>query len=351
MKYIICHPREIDSTARRLTNQLLRDGSSLSIVLELILSTAASNLQYTRSLALVAKRITEHLKSRGSGIAGLFQEEIGDLSLAVFIRHFMDAFERGTDKTRLDDNIVPDVMPLAISAFIGDLTSMGLISFTAFDACMGFLMKRIRTRLHIRCLQHLLGHAGARHLPQITVPYVRDCARMVRKRADKHLQCYSLEEDELRELMKDIVTRHIGSYYREEWDRRLDLDLALQASVVHFLPGRCDTRSISPDGSESGSVSTSSLLASPRSKSSSLTLSPASSVDSANSIDEAKKGKAAVASHAARGSVDDAHRGLHTHQNGNRQAAGNDDNADPAPLVIYAPQPIRPAQSYQWLWL
>lgn len=83
-------------------------------------------------------------------------------------------------------------MPLAISAFIGDLTSLGLITFTAFDACMGFLMKRVRTRLHLCCLYRLLGHAAARYCPEITLTYVRECARTVRRRAEKHLQCYSL---------------------------------------------------------------------------------------------------------------------------------------------------------------
>lgn len=91
MKYPICNPREIEATAQRLGYQLLHDGSTLHVALEFLLATAASNHRYTRSIARVARRIVEilELEGKGSFMATLFREEMGDMALAIFIRHFM----------------------------------------------------------------------------------------------------------------------------------------------------------------------------------------------------------------------------------------------------------------------
>lgn len=84
------------------------------------------------------------------------------------------------------------VVPFAISAFIGDLRCLGLLSFEVFETCVAFLLNRIQTPMHLRCLRILFSHAGAYNRCGFQVSSLFKCHAVIRKRAAQFIGIYTV---------------------------------------------------------------------------------------------------------------------------------------------------------------
>ncbi|KAF8952908.1 hypothetical protein BDZ97DRAFT_1767921 [Flammula alnicola] len=240
MRFPICSIRDIEQTAFMLVNTILSRKETLGAVVEYILATAVSQIEYTRSLAIVVKLMVDDLQWRNTDLHITFQDEITDLAQATYLEYWSEILgcvPKGSSESSLLDS----VEPLAISAFIGDLASFGLLSFGLFEASVKFLMNRMKSRHHLRCLRMLFSRGGAYHRSELTPAFLSDCLDVVRTRCVQFFGHFTVEEHMLKELINDLIDREPHEYYPQYFDRRLDLEEVLMASVCPVK------RSASPD--------------------------------------------------------------------------------------------------------
>ncbi|KIM35827.1 hypothetical protein M413DRAFT_32183 [Hebeloma cylindrosporum] len=230
IQFPICHPRDIEQTALHLVATLLSRKDSLEDVIMHIHTTAMTRADYTRSLALVVKMMIDDLLWRNSDMDATLQDEIVDLAVATWIDYWNislgcapDGYEPSTETNFVD--------PFAISAFIGDLRCLGLLSFEVFETCVAFLLNRMQTPMHLRCLRLLFSHGGAYTRCGFNVPSLFKCQEVIKKRSAHFIRMHTVEEYLLHEVINDLINRELGSYYGQYWDERLDLEDALMGSV------------------------------------------------------------------------------------------------------------------------
>lgn len=97
--------------------------------------------------------------------------------------HSQTVFESDTDYMNTTE--ASPIDPIAISAFIGDLTSLGLLPYDLFKVLMEFLMNRMSTRLHIDAIHAMLSHAAAHPTPKLPLTFLYECRAIVKRRSKK----------------------------------------------------------------------------------------------------------------------------------------------------------------------
>lgn len=88
MIYQMCHEKEIMATATDLVDKLVARNDILEDVLDLLLTTAVTRREYTRSLAYVVKIMAHELTKRKSGLDATFSEHVNDIATATFIDYW-----------------------------------------------------------------------------------------------------------------------------------------------------------------------------------------------------------------------------------------------------------------------
>lgn len=82
--------------------------------------------------------------------------------------------------------------PLAVSAYVGDLYAMQLLSADMVKACITFLVNRIRTPFHIHCVERLLDRANSSQIAsRLDSCFLLDCVRAI-QRSHLHTKHISL---------------------------------------------------------------------------------------------------------------------------------------------------------------
>ena len=72
--------------------------------------------------------------------------------------------------------------PLALSAYVGDLYAIQLLPDDMLKACITFLVNRVRTPAHLRCVEHLLNHANSSQIiPRLEAYFLLDCIGAIQR--------------------------------------------------------------------------------------------------------------------------------------------------------------------------
>ncbi|KDR76590.1 hypothetical protein GALMADRAFT_210529 [Galerina marginata CBS 339.88] len=226
----ICHPHDIEGVALNLTNKLLSCKDILNDVVLHIHTTAVTQRRYTRSLALIVKLMVDDLFWRNSDLYVTVQDEIVDLAVATFTDYWLATLDCVPKEHR--NPVEPSyVDPLAICAFIGDLSSLGLLSFGMFEMSALLLIFNMKTRLHLQCLRTLFSHAGAHATDEMSSFFLYECMDLVKARCKRHLRIFTVEEQQFRHVLNHIIYRDPREYFPQFWDKRLNVEEALMASV------------------------------------------------------------------------------------------------------------------------
>ncbi|KAF9556774.1 hypothetical protein CPC08DRAFT_752317 [Agrocybe pediades] len=153
----LCDVQDIKRTALHLAEKVTLRPDIVEDVAAQIHITAITQLECTRSLVLLIQIILDELSFyRDRALSEAFSKEIVDLATSTYV-YFWTARQHASNKARRE----MDIDPGAISSFVGDLASLGLISFERLD----------------RIILHFLGAMSSRddifaeffdaHAPQI----------------------------------------------------------------------------------------------------------------------------------------------------------------------------------------
>ncbi|CAA7257427.1 unnamed protein product [Cyclocybe aegerita] len=248
----ICHPREIEHTAALYVNGSDTSIATSSAVIQQIHIAAITQPKYTRSLALVVNKMLQDLHWRNVHLHVTFQETILDLAQSTFLNYWNHVFH-GT-RAELDDDDdfcevnMDAIDPLAVSSYIGDLFSLGLLSFKMFDRAATYLVSRMTKLSHIHCVYALFAHAGAYYNPQMSRDFLRGCLGLVRQSAPYIKDAYP-DARLLIDLFHYLMFRIPRQIIPQRWDRTMNLEDTLQATVLSPLASssqRSISRTISP---------------------------------------------------------------------------------------------------------
>ncbi|KAJ3505749.1 hypothetical protein NLJ89_g7255 [Agrocybe chaxingu] len=248
----ICHPREIEHTAALYVTGSDASLATLAAVIQQIHIAAITQPKYTRSLALVVKEMLEGFRWRNTHLYVTFPETILDLAQSTFLNYWNNVFH-GT-RAELDDDDdfceldTHAIDPLAVSSYIGDLFSLGLVSFKMFDRAATYLVSHMTKLSHIHCVYALFAHAGAYYNPQMTRDFLRGCLVLVRQSAPYIKDAYPAARL-LTDLFHYLMFRIPRQVIPQRWDRSMNLEDTLQATVLSpraSLSQRSLSRTTSP---------------------------------------------------------------------------------------------------------
>lgn len=95
----------------------------------------------------------------------------------------------GPTRQRHSNPLNAYIDPLAVSAYIGDLYAIQLLPVDMLKACIAFLVNRVRTPAHLRCVEHLLNHANSSQItPRLEACFLLTCLGAIQRyhRYTKH---------------------------------------------------------------------------------------------------------------------------------------------------------------------
>ncbi|KAF8172674.1 hypothetical protein BJ912DRAFT_1047195 [Pholiota molesta] len=220
-RFSICSLYDIESNGTALAHIILADKNAMDAVIESLNTTAVSQIEYTRSIAILARHIEDNLDAIDIDLAAEFRERLTDEAISTYISFWENLLDRAP-KGYARSNALAAADPIAVSAFVGDLLSSKMIDFEAFEGCLLYLMDGVTSALHLRCLRTLFAHGCARYQPETSHWLFKEYMDRINRRC---------EEQKLRELLHDLMFRPPAASYPNVVDRHLDLDGALMASV------------------------------------------------------------------------------------------------------------------------
>ncbi|PPQ88316.1 hypothetical protein CVT25_012376 [Psilocybe cyanescens] len=183
MRYPMCGGQELRSISSDYIDKIMTRNEILDDVVDQLLTTAVTQREYTRSIAYVVVLMSNIFRKRNC------DENLRKHFLQKFCHSAISEFENYDWKNASEDNYelgseYSSIDALALSALIGDLISLRLISYNRFKALMGLLICRIEICLHVECVHTLLSHAAARPTPEMASPFLYQCIRTVRRRTN-----------------------------------------------------------------------------------------------------------------------------------------------------------------------
>lgn len=75
------------------------------------------------------------------------------------------------------------VDPLAVTAYIGDLHSLGYLSPGLFTICVAYMVNNFTRSFHLHCIEVILERANSFPVPRLEPHYVLKCIGTIRRRA------------------------------------------------------------------------------------------------------------------------------------------------------------------------
>ncbi|KAF8156584.1 hypothetical protein B0H34DRAFT_798004 [Crassisporium funariophilum] len=218
--YAICHPRKIERTGFLLADAILSRRESIGSVLNRVNTVGAIDIKYTRTSALVARKMISELQRVDLDLYSFVKGEVEDMAVATFVE-----FWRGNGEPN------SQVDPKAVTAYIGDLYAMGFLPYDMLTTCIMFLLNNVDTPFHFHCVRILLERASSYHAPRLSPGFLLDCLGTVRRRGTEYVDLICQEE----ELLIDDIYQLLFNYhakdqkYHNRWNRRLS------SSVINYL--------------------------------------------------------------------------------------------------------------------
>ncbi|KJA19357.1 hypothetical protein HYPSUDRAFT_204584 [Hypholoma sublateritium FD-334 SS-4] len=227
MQFTICSSDYIAYHASALTRAVLANSRrAMNMVVESLVTTAVAQLEYTRSVAILSRQISNRLRCEDALLAHKFTEGMADAVVGAFFAYWAER------KLRIAPGYAPKrtadaVDPIALCAFVGDLFSTGVLPFTEFEECVSTLLSIKPSTLLLECLCAVFAHGGAYHHPAMTPAYLLACIGAIERKCAAYRRIEFFEATKVTAVIGSIMFRAKGEFIKDVVDKKLNLDTAL----------------------------------------------------------------------------------------------------------------------------
>lgn len=195
-----------------LTHSNTRDALNLSI--ENLVTTGATQSDFTRTIALVVREISDLLEQKKPHVAHRFAANLAGAAVSVFLSYFtvrpspiLSHMHLRLTKIlkphqerqrRLAPGYRPNrtadaIDPLSLCAFVGDLFSVRILTFDEFDDCVSALLSCTPSAYLFKCLHALIARGSGPAHPKMTSNYLLQCIASIKNMCAKHRNVEFLE--------------------------------------------------------------------------------------------------------------------------------------------------------------
>ncbi|KAF9474453.1 hypothetical protein BDN70DRAFT_936643 [Pholiota conissans] len=140
----ICSSTEIAATAAFYAKTIMENKNAMDAVIESLHTTGVSRINYSRSVALLARRVQLYLEFVDSELSQKFRKTLVETVIDIYFEFWAGLIGYTSTKATHQSEALSSANAIALCGFMGDLRYAGMITFTIFELCLSYLIHRIK---------------------------------------------------------------------------------------------------------------------------------------------------------------------------------------------------------------